>query len=61
MDRRFLLNKREGKLMGVAAGLADMTRLDPLVIRLALVLALLVTGPIAVVLYVTAGLLANEG
>jgi phage shock protein C len=58
MNRRFLLNRTDAKLMGVGAGLAVMTGTDPLVIRLALILAVLVTGPIAVILYVAAGMLA---
>lgn len=60
MERRFLLNKRDAKLMGVAAGLGDSLRTDPLVIRLAIVLAVLLTGPVAIVLYIAAGLLAAE-
>jgi phage shock protein C len=61
MTNRFLLNKRDGKLMGVAAGMADMTGSDPLIIRLAIILALLVTGPVAAILYVAAGALAPSG
>ena len=30
MNRQFLLNKSDGKVMGVAAGLADTTGVDPL-------------------------------
>ncbi|WP_300973316.1 PspC domain-containing protein [Sphingomonas sp. LHG3406-1] len=55
---RFILNKQDAKLMGVAAGLADMTGTDALVFRLAIILAVLVTGPVAIVLYIAAGLLA---
>ena len=58
MQHRFALNRADGKLMGVGAGLADMTGTDPLVIRLLIILAVLVTGPVAAVLYVAAGLLA---
>lgn len=58
MNRRFLVNRSDAKLMGVGAGLADLTGTDPLVIRLALILALLVTGPVAAILYVAAGMLA---
>ena len=58
MNRRFVLNRTDAKLMGVGAGLADMTGTDPLVIRLAIVLAVLVTGPVAAILYVAAGMLA---
>lgn len=60
MTNKFLINRREAKLMGVGAGLADCTGLDPLIVRLALVLAVLLTGPIAVLLYVAAGLLASD-
>lgn len=55
---RFVLNKQDAKLMGVAAGLADMTGVDALVFRLALILGVLVTGPVAIILYIAAGLLA---
>mgnify|MGYP003340151657 CR=1 FL=1 len=58
MDRRFILNREDAKLMGVAAGLADYTGTDPLLVRLAIIFAVLVTGPIAIVLYIAAGLLA---
>ncbi|NJC04881.1 phage shock protein C [Sphingomonas kaistensis] len=61
MNRRFVLNHTDAKLMGVGAGLADMTGTDPLVIRLAIILAVLVTGPVAAVLYVAAGVLAPQG
>lgn len=61
MNRRFVLNRTGAKLMGVGAGLADMTGTDPLVIRLAIILAVLVTGPVAAILYVAAGILAPNG
>lgn len=61
MNRRFVLNRTDAKLMGVGAGLADMTGTDPLVIRLAIILAVLVTGPAAAILYVAAGILAPNG
>lgn len=54
----FHLNRRDARLMGVASGLADFTQVDPLLIRLGLITALLVTGPVALILYVAAGLLA---
>jgi len=58
MNGRFLVNRRDAKIMGVAAGLADYTGLDPLVIRLAMVAALLITGPVAILFYLLAGWLA---
>lgn len=58
MNGRFLLNRREAKVMGVAAGLADYTGVDPLLIRLGFVGAALLTGPVMILFYLLAGLLA---
>lgn len=60
MDNRFVLDRRNGKLLGVAAGLADKTGIDPLLIRLGLVAATLVTGPVMILFYVLIGWLAPE-
>lgn len=60
MNGRFLINRSDAKIMGVAAGLADWTGIDALVIRLGLVAALLVTGPVAVLFYLLTGWLASE-
>ncbi len=60
MNGRFLINRRDAKVMGVAAGLADYTGVDPLLIRLAFVAATLVTGPVMIFFYLLTGLLAPE-
>ena len=60
MNQPFLLNHEQGKVMGVAAGLADMTGVDALVIRLGLVIATLITGPVMILLYVLTGWLASD-
>jgi phage shock protein C len=60
MNGRFLINRRDAKVMGVAAGLADSTGIDPLQIRLAFVAATLVTGPVMIFFYLLAGWLAPE-
>jgi phage shock protein C len=60
MNGRFLVNQRDAKIMGVAAGLADYTGVDPLIIRLGFVAALLITGPVAILFYLLTGWLANE-
>lgn len=60
MNHRFLLNREQGKLMGVAAGLSDMTGIDPLFIRLGLVVATLITGPVMILLYILTGWLASD-
>jgi phage shock protein C len=58
MNGRFLINRRDAKVMGVAAGLADYSGFDVTVIRLALIAATLITGPVMVLFYVLAGWLA---
>lgn len=60
MTGRFLVNRQDGKLLGVASGLSDMTGFDPLLVRLAFVALVLVTGPMAILFYILAGLLAPE-
>lgn len=60
MNQRFVLNREQGKVMGVAAGLADLTGIDALVIRLGLVVATLITGPVMILLYVLTGWLASD-
>ena len=58
MNGRFLINRSDGKLMGVASGLADYTGADATLIRLGFIAATLITGPVMVLFYVLAGLLA---
>ena len=58
MNGRFLINRRDAKVMGVAAGLSDYSGIDPLLIRLGFVAATLITGPIMILLYVLIGWLA---
>jgi phage shock protein C len=60
MNGRFLINRRDAKVMGVAAGLADFTGVDPLLIRLGFVGLTLVTGPLVVLLYVLVGWLVPQ-
>jgi len=58
MNGRFLLNKNDAKVMGVASGLADYTGIDPTVVRLGFVALTLITGPVMILFYVLTGLLA---
>jgi phage shock protein C len=60
MTSRFILNRSDGKVMGVAAGLADYTGVDVTLIRLGFVAATLLTGPLMLILYVVAGLVAPQ-
>ena len=58
MNGRFMINRSDFKIMGVAAGLADYSGLDVTIVRLGIIAATLLTGPIMIFLYVVAGLLA---
>lgn len=60
MTDRFVINRRDAKIMGVGAGLADWLRVDPLLVRLGLVAAVLITGPVAILFYLLTGWLAND-
>ena len=60
MNGRFLLNRREAKVLGVAAGIADYTGVDPLLIRLGLVVLTMLTGPIVILFYLLIGWLAPQ-
>jgi phage shock protein C len=58
MNGRFLINRSDAKVMGVAAGLADYTGVDPTIVRLTFVALTLLTGPVMILFYVLTGLLA---
>jgi len=60
MNDRFVINRTRAKVMGVCAGLADWLNVDVLVVRLGVVIATLMTGPVAVLIYILTGWLANE-
>ena len=60
MNNRFLLNKRDAKIMGDAAGLGDWLSVDPLIVRLGFVAATLLTGPVMILFYVLTGWLASD-
>ena len=60
MNERFVVNHSRAKIMGVCAGLADWLDVDVLVIRLGLIAATLMTGPVAILLYILTGWLAAD-
>ena len=60
MTNRFLINRRDAKIMGVAAGIADYSGIDVTIVRLALIAALLLTGPVVVLFYLLTGWLAAD-
>jgi phage shock protein C len=58
---RFRLNKQEAKIMGVCAGLADHFDIDVTLVRIAMVLALIVTFPVVGFAYLVMGMVAEAG
>ena len=60
MEHRFLLNPAKAKLMGVCSGLADWLNVDVLAVRLGVIVATLLTGPVAILLYILTGWLATN-
>ncbi|WP_037498797.1 PspC domain-containing protein [Sphingomonas jaspsi] len=60
MNGRFALNPAKAKVMGVCAGIADYFNVDVLLVRLAMVGITLITGPVAILLYILTGWLATE-
>ena len=61
MNSSYALDKSNAKAFGVCAGLARSTGWDPLAIRLGAVAAtLFLLGPVALVLYLAAALLAES-
>ncbi len=60
MNGRFILNRQQGKVMGIASGLADWTGVDVLIIRLSMIAATLLVGPVTILLYILTGWLAAD-
>lgn len=55
----YALDKSNSKFLGVCAGLSRSTGWDPLLIRVGAVAATLFFGPVAPILYLATGLLAE--
>ena len=60
MNGRYILNPAQGKGMGVCSGRADWLGVDVLIVRLGVIIATLVTGPVAILLYILTGWLAAD-
>jgi phage shock protein C len=58
VTNKFLINRRDAKIMGVAAGISDYSGIDPTIIRVALVAGLLLSGPVVLILSLVSGLVA---
>ena len=60
MTNRFLLDRPNGKLMGVCAGLARSSGVDVTILRLATVISLFLLGPLTILFYLLAGWIAPD-
>jgi phage shock protein C len=57
---KFYRNKRDGKVMGVCAGIADYTGLDVTIVRIGMFLALWLSGFSILPVYFIAGWIADD-
>lgn len=57
----FALDRSNGKLMGVCAGLARTTGADVTLVRIGVLLSLFLLGPITLFMYLVTGWVAPEG
>ena len=57
---KFYRNKRDGKFMGVCAGIADYTGIDVALIRIMFVVSLFMSGGSTLPLYFIAGFMAPD-
>ncbi|HEX2763062.1 MAG TPA: PspC domain-containing protein [Allosphingosinicella sp.] len=60
MNGPFTLDRSNGKLMGVCAGLSRATGADATLVRLAAVLSLFLLGPVSILLYLVAAWVAPD-
>ncbi|MFN3387687.1 MAG: PspC domain-containing protein [Allosphingosinicella sp.] len=61
MSQPFALDKADGKLMGVCAGLARSTGADLTLIRVLAVVSIFALGGVVIPLYLLTGLIAPQG
>ena len=58
---KFYLDKRNGKMMGVCAGIADYTGVDAILVRIgAILLTIFAMGPILPLIYLAVAWLASD-
>jgi phage shock protein C len=55
----FRLDRGNAKLMGVCAGVGNATGIDPLLVRLAVFLSVLILGPVMILAYFLTGWAAS--
>ena len=60
INGRIVLKPTRAKVIGVCAGLPDWLGIDVLIVRLGVIVATLMTGPVAILLYILTGWLASD-
>ncbi|HEY0129761.1 MAG TPA: PspC domain-containing protein [Allosphingosinicella sp.] len=60
MKKRFYLDKEEGKVFGVCAGIANHMNWDPTFVRVAMVVLTLITFPWALLVYGVAAMIGKK-
>lgn len=58
---KFRLNKADGKVMGVCAGLADYFNVDPTLVRIAVAAGIIMTFPVGLIAYLILAIVAQSG
>jgi phage shock protein C len=61
MNGNFALDKSNAKLMGVCAGFANWTEVDPMLVRLCMILTSIFVAPVMILLYLIVGFVAPQG
>ncbi|MBL4895090.1 MAG: PspC domain-containing protein [Emcibacter sp.] len=59
-SKKLYKNSRRGKISGVFSGLGDYLNINPLILRVAGIAAILITGPIVIVGYLLVSLLLDD-
>ncbi len=59
-SKKLYKNSRRGKISGVFSGLGDYLGINPLILRIAGIVAVLITGPIVILGYLLVSLLLDD-
>ncbi|PHZ84091.1 PspC domain-containing protein [Paremcibacter congregatus] len=59
-DRKFYKNSRQGKICGIFSGLGDYLGINPLILRILGIIAVLATGPIVILGYLLVSVLLDD-
>ncbi len=60
MNGNFALDKTNARLMGVCAGFANWTDVDPMLVRICMILTSIFVAPVMILLYLIVGFIAPQ-